>query len=109
MPHAVGYRGRGGHIIIMAQEAIKRRLNRAIRAAIKNIDTPKGRYSICILPGNPFHIEACKKNEIRKIRIVIDEITPEDEKVVKDFILPETLCSKEIWCRIKRGFECKIL
>jgi len=42
----------------------------------------------------------------RKIRVVLDKISPQDEKTVKEFKLPN-ICTKEIWCKRlnERGFE----
>ena len=60
-----------------------------------------GSYQI-ILPNNgPFHIEAIREKEIRKIQIVVDEITPADIKKVEDFKLPR-VCIKEILSKKKR-------
>ena len=82
----------------MSDFAIKQRLNRAIKSAIKLLDQPPGSYEIILLNNHVFHIEAIRKKEIRKIRIVLDEITEEDEKMVREFSLPE-ICTKEIWVK----------
>ena len=90
----------------MSDFAIKQRLNRAIKSAIKLLDQPPGSYEIILLNNHVFHIEAIRKKEIRKIRVVLDKITEEDIKKVKRFSLPE-ICTKEIWCKIQRqrGFK----
>jgi len=67
----------------MSDFAIKQRLNRAIKSAIKLLDQPPGSYEIILLNNHVFHIEAIRKKEIRKIR-------------------PE-ICTKEIWAKKERG------
>ena len=94
----------------MSDFAIKQRLNRAIKSAIKLLDQPPGSYEIILLNNHVFHIEAIRKKEIRKIRVVLDEITEEDEKMVREFSLPE-ICTKEIWCKKEneRGFVTEVV
>jgi len=89
-------------------ESFKQRHNRAVKAAVKYLSKPYGGYKIIILDGKVFHLEAIRVKEIRKIRIALDEITKEDEKIVKEFKLPD-ICTKEIWCKkIKeRAFEIR--
>ena len=91
----------------MSDFAIKQRLNRAIKSAIKLLDQPPGSYEIILLNNHVFHIEAIRKKEIRKIRVVLDKITEEDEKMVREFSLPE-ICTKEIWAKKERGREFEI-
>lgn len=89
----------------MGDEAIKQRLNRAIKSAIKILEP--GNYEIILLNNHVFHIEAIRKKEIRKIRIAIDKITYEDEKLVNEFSLPD-ICTKEIWLKKEHGREFEI-
>ena len=91
----------------MSDFAIKQRLNRAIKSAIKLLDQPPGSYEIILLNNHVFHIEAIRKKEIRKIRVVLDEITEEDEKMVREFSLPE-ICTKEIWVKREGGRDFMI-
>ena len=84
----------------MAEEAVKQRLNRAKIAAtqtLKNAD-----FKIIPSDNSNFCILGVRKKEIRMIRVVVDEITANDIKIVQDFD-PPGICTKEIWCR--RGNE----
>jgi hypothetical protein len=83
----------------MTDEPIKKRLCRAIAAATRILDNPQGSAAIIFLKNSPFHIEYIRYKEIRKIRITLDTITNEDVKLVKNFPLPASTCTKEIWCR----------
>lgn len=62
-----------------------------------------------ILPHDPvFDVEASRNSEIRKIRIALDEITPEDKKAVESVRIPDPPeCVKEIWVQKygEKGFE----
>jgi len=86
----------------MAEEAIKKRYKRAVRAAMDCLDNPPGSWDLTILENHVFHLEAARTREIRKIRIVLDRITAHDIKLVKERELPE-ICTKEIWCRSING------
>jgi len=90
----------------MSEEAIKQRLNRAIKAAIRCLDQPKGSYEIVLQGSGPFHIEAIREKEIRKIRIALDQISSGDEMIVKKTNLPAVF-TKEIWVKksFSRGFK----
>ena len=90
----------------MAEEAVKQRLNQAKGAAIfalKNSD-----YKIIPSDNSAFCILAVRKLEIRMIRVVVDEITANDIKIVREFD-PPGICTKEIWCRKKgeKKFEIR--
>jgi|GEM_PF-1217498 len=83
----------------MPEDAIKKRTKRAIQAAIDILSYPEGNYDVIYkLESKQFHIEAIRRHEIRKIRIVLDEIKKEDEEAILSVILPSN-CTKEIWCR----------
>jgi hypothetical protein len=82
----------------MPESAVKQRLNRAIRSAVRCLDQPKGSYRIMLQSNGPFHIEAIREKEIRKIRIVLDKVSDHDEKAVREIRLPH-VCTKEIWCK----------
>jgi len=80
----------------MAEEAVIKRLNRAKNAAIlalKNAD-----FKIIPSDNSDFCILGVRKKEIRMIRVVVDEITTNDIKIVSEFD-PPGICTKEIWCR----------
>lgn len=81
----------------MAEEAIKQRINRAVKAVSAILKAAD--YEIRILDGKPFHIEAIREKEaIRNIRVTVDEIGEGEVVLVDDFGLPNS-CTKEIWCR----------
>jgi len=92
----------------MPEEAIKKRIKRAIQAAVDILSYPEGNYeAVYKLDSKEFHIEAIRQHEIRKIRIVLDEIKKEDEESILDINLPSN-CTKEIWCRsINGSFQIK--
>ena len=91
----------------MSDEAIIKRLNRAKSAAISILT--EAEFKIIPLDNKDFCILGVRKKEIRMIRVVIDEITANDIKIIKDFDVPPGICTKEIWCREegKRKFEMK--
>lgn len=82
----------------MSEESIKQRFKRAKQRAIRLLSCPPGTYTILISNGNPFHIEAIREKETRKIRIVLDEIKEEDERLVRAIKLPD-MFTKEIWLK----------
>lgn len=86
----------------MSEEAIKKRMRRAMRAAMDCLDNPPGSWDITVLDNHVFHLQAERPREIRKIRIVVDKITAQDVELVKQKELAE-ICTKEIWCRSSDG------
>jgi len=86
----------------MSEIAIKRRRRRAIRAAIKCLLYPPGRYQVSKISNHVFHIEADREKESCKIRVVLDEIKKSDERLVLYAEVPDN-CTKEIWCRKLNG------
>jgi len=93
----------------MSEEAIKQRLYRAINSATSILDRPQGSYKIIKLDGRPFHIEALREKEIRKIRIVLDTISDLDMNLVRDYDRIPSIITREIWCKKSKqeGFEVK--
>jgi hypothetical protein len=88
----------------MSDYNIKQRLNRAVKSAIRILEQPGVGCDIIKLDNHIFHIEAVRKREIRKIRIVLDEITESDLDKVQKFALPEYV-TKEIWVKKGRDFN----
>lgn len=86
----------------MSERAVKDRLSRAIEQASKSLP----RYEVSVLRNHAFHIEAIRMKEVVRIRIVLDKITDQDEKLVRSARLPE-IFSREIWVkkRNKKAFE----
>jgi len=58
----------------------------------------RSHYTVNYLDDPVFHIEATREKEIRKIRIVFDEMKEEDLERVQNYELP-SICTKEIWMR----------
>ena len=87
----------------MSDRTIKDRLPRAIEQAARNLSP---RYEVSALRNHAFHIEAVRPKEVIRIRIVLDKITDQDEKMVKAARLPE-IFSREVWIkrRNKKAFE----
>jgi len=83
----------------MAKYAYEQRFYRARKSA-RNI-LIKSQHKVNYLDDPIFHIEAIREKEIRKIRIVFDEIKEEDIEQVRNYELPP-ICTKEIWLR-KQG------
>jgi len=90
----------------MGDKDVTRRINRATASAITVLKRAK--FKIRLLDGKPFHIEAIRKREIRNIRITIDEILKEEERLVANYELPDN-CSKEIWCRKENKKDFNVL
>ena len=90
----------------MTEETIKRRLFRAKKRAEKVLKDAQ--YNIIPSDNSAFCILAVREREIRMIRVVIDEITNHDTKIIKNWRHPG-VCSKEIWCkqRGERDFEIR--
>ncbi|MEN6560881.1 MAG: hypothetical protein ABFD52_08920 [Acidobacteriota bacterium] len=80
----------------MSDAALKRRLARAVKRAADVLINSN--YRITLLQGEVFNLEALREREIRKIRVVIDAVKPEDEQKVRVCRLPG-ICTKEIWCK----------
>ena len=90
----------------MTDEAIIRRLNRAKSAAISILE--EAEYEIIPSDNSKFCILGMRRKEIRMIRVVIDEITANDVKIIEGSD-PPGVCTKEIWCREegKKKFKIK--
>jgi hypothetical protein len=93
----------------MAEAAIKKRQRRAIRAAARFFRYPPGNYEVTFLDNHVFHLEVMRKKEVRRIRIVLDEIKKSDLEMVAKVEIPENF-TKEVWCRKMDGrFDIKII
>lgn len=80
----------------MTDDPKKKRLAKAVRRASDVLVSSN--YSVTVLHGEVFNLEALREREIRKIRVVIDAFTPDDERKVKAIRVPG-ICTKEIWCK----------
>lgn len=80
----------------MADYYRNRRLARAIKRAAEIL--AGSNYCVTLVQGGLFNLEATREREIRKIRVVIDSISRDDELKVRSLKLPG-VCIKEIWCK----------
>jgi hypothetical protein len=89
----------------MTDEAIKKRQSRAKEAATEILR--KAGY--CIIPSDNsnFCVIGTRQTEVRMIKVVIDEITENDIRTIREVRLPGMPCIKEIWCRKGDDFEIR--
>lgn len=80
----------------MTDDPKKKRLAKAVKRAAEVL--VNSNYSVTIIQGGLFNLEALREREIRKIRVVLDDIEAADESRVRALKLP-FVCSKEIWCK----------
>jgi hypothetical protein len=87
----------------MGKWTVKDRLARAIEQASNSLPP---RYEVSILRNHAFHIEAVRPKEVIRIRVVLDKITEQDEKLVRSARLPDVF-TREVWVKKKnrKGFE----
>jgi len=86
----------------MTEETIKRRLFRAKRRAIECLKSVQ--YDVIPADNSSFCVVATRNQEVRLIRIAVDEITEDDIDLIKNWQHPGN-CTKEIWCK-KMGVAC---
>lgn len=86
----------------MGEWTAKDRLARAIEQAARSLT----RYEVSILRNHAFHIEAVRPKEVIRIRIVLDRMTDQDEKLIRAAKLPD-IFSRECWIkkRNRKNFE----
>jgi hypothetical protein len=82
---------------------VKDRLARAVEQASRSLSP---RYEISILRNHVFHVEAIRTKEVIRIRVVLDKMTEQDEKMVRAARLPD-IFTREVWVkkRNKKAFE----
>ncbi len=80
----------------MPQEPIKKRLCRAKAKAIRLLKSAG--YKVVRSDNETFCVIATRRREVRFIRVVVDEVTGWDRKVVMSVDLPLENCSREIYC-----------
>lgn len=80
----------------MPDETVKRRMRRAKCQAVKRLAgmgydvVPSDNSRVCVV--------AFRQSEVRMVRIVLDEITPQDRKLLASVKGPAN-CSREVWIR----------
>jgi hypothetical protein len=87
----------------MPQEAIKKRLERAKTSATRILENAG--YDIILSDNKKACLVGLRRTETRVIRVVIDQITDEDVRIIKNLKAPHDACQKEIWCRKGARFE----
>jgi len=83
---------------------IKQKFYRAKKRVIRILE--QSGYKVMRLDNYIFHLEAIRDKEIRKIRIVFDEIKEKDIEEIRSYDLPQ-ICTKEIW--LKKSDEKKFI
>jgi len=89
----------------MAEEAIKKRLERAKSSAVKILETAG--YDIILSDNKKACLIGLRRTETRLIRVVLDKITDEDIRIIKNLKTHHDVCQKEIWCRRGSRFEIR--
>ncbi len=86
--------------------AIKKRLTRAKEKA--KIDLAKNGYKIILSDNKIFCFLAVRKKEIRMVKVVVDDISEEEIRIIREFESPVN-CTKEIWYRAphQKDFEIR--
>ncbi len=75
----------------------KKRLARAIKRATDVLE--RSDYRVTILgQDRVFSLEATRRREIRKIRVVLDSVLEKDIEEIRSCQFPD-VCTKEIWCK----------
>ncbi len=83
--------------------SIKQRLRRAKKAAIELLE--QSGYDIIESDNRTICVIGTRKAETRLVRVVVDAITPQDIKLVRELRTHRDTCTKEIWLRQKNGFR----
>ncbi|MBA7648631.1 hypothetical protein ES703_56419 [subsurface metagenome] len=94
----------------MSQSEIKQRHKRAVNRAISLLESPPANYKAYEIKDIVFDAIAIKASELIIIRIVLDEISSDDIRVVRESELPDNMI-KKVMCKEKdkRGFIEKII
>ena len=89
----------------MGDLSSKRRLARAKTRAAEMLNNMG--YGVVHSDNSTFCVLGIRNREIRMVRVVIDEITAEDESRVAEFPQKPPNCTREIWCKRHNvaGFE----
>lgn len=89
----------------MTEYAIKKRLERAKSSAVKILENAG--YDIILSDNKKACFVGLRRTETRLIRVVLDRITDEDVKIIKELKSHHSVCQKEIWCRRGLKFEIR--
>ena len=94
-------------ILKMTETTTKRRIREAKQRASQRLADAD--YDIIPSTNQNICIVATRDTNTRYIRIVIDDIKPEDIELIKKIRGPQN-CTKEVWCARKKGkFEIRII
>lgn len=91
-------------------ESFKQRHKRAVDRAIFLLESPPANYKAYEIKDIVFDVIAIRPSEIVNIRIVLDEISSDDIRVIRESELPDNMI-KKVMCKEKdkRGFIEKII
>jgi len=92
------------------EKAVKQRHKRAVNRVISLLERPPASYKAYEIKDIVFDVIAIKPSEVVNIRIVLDEISSNDIKIVRESELLDNMI-KKVMCKEKdkRGFIEKII
>jgi hypothetical protein len=85
---------------------VKNRLYRA-KCRARQILVWNG-FTVTLLPGGIFDIEAADEDGMKKIKICLDSVAKSDIEAVRKVSLPP-FCRREIWVKESNSIEFKII
>jgi len=91
-------------------ESVKRRHRRAVERAKALLERPPASYKVYIIRDPIFDIIAVKQSEVLILKVVMDEISTDDVRLVRAQPLPGNMTKKILKKEYrKEGFEERIL
>jgi len=91
-------------------EATKQRQRRAVALAKSLLESPPASYSVFLVKDPVFDVVAIGQGEVLALRVVVDEISSDDIRLVKEQNLPNGAVKKILKRdRSERGFEEMVL
>ncbi len=94
----------------MAEDALTKRHKRAVERARSLMENPPASYDVFLLTDPLFDMMAIKESEILVLKIVLDGISSDDVRLVRERRLSSNVTKKILKKEFKsRGFEEKII
>ena len=87
----------GWRVMDKTIQATKRRRKRTVDRVISLLERPPASYKAYEIKDDTFDVIAVKEGETMFMRIVVDEVSAEDEKKVRSSDLPDGIKKKIIW------------
>ena len=88
----------------------ERRHSKAVKRAKTLLENPPASYDVFLVKDPIFDMIALKENEVLILKVVLDEISSEDAKLVRDKKLPAGVTKKILKKEFKKGsFEERVL